>query len=251
MGSSPTPDGRTARLVLADDHDLVREGIHLVLDREPDLEVVGEASDGREAVEVCRRLEPDLILMDVRMPDMNGLEATRKIKAEQPSVSVLVVTTYENPDYLFEAMKAGAAGYVLKDASKEELVGAVRKVLDGESPLAQDLAVRLLQRLATEAPSPREQPDSNSTRNSSTQPARSPENQTPLPGMLTPRELEVVGLLAQGKSNPDIAGMLMISRATVKVHVERIIRKLGVSDRTQAVVRAIERGLISPQSGRR
>lgn len=248
MDSPPTPDGRAtpSRLVLADDHDLVREGLHLVLDREPDLEVIGEASNGREAVEVCLRLEPDLILMDVRMPDMDGLEATRTIKAEQPSVSVLVVTTYENPDYLFEAMKAGAAGYVLKDASKEELVGAVRKVLDGESPLAQDLAVRLLQRLATEAPSPHQQPDNNST-----QPSRSPENHPSLPGMLTPRELEVVGLLAQGKSNPDIAGMLMISRATVKVHVERIIRKLGVSDRTQAVVRAIERGLIPPQSGRR
>ena len=249
MGSSPTPDGRTARLVLADDHDLVREGIHLVLDREPDLEVVGEASDGREAVEVCRRLEPDLILMDVRMPDMNGLEATRKIKAEQPSVSVLVVTTYENPDYLFEAMKAGAAGYVLKDASKEELVGAVRKVLDGESPLAQDLAVRLLQRLAAEAPYPGQQPVHSSPQ--PVKPPGPPKHEAPLPGNLTPRETEVVGLLAQGKSNPDIAGMLTISRSTVKVHVERIIRKLGVSDRTQAVVRAIERGLISPQSGRR
>ena len=246
------PGGGTApaRLVLADDHDLVREGIHLVLDREPDLEVVGEASNGREAVEVCRKTDPDLVLMDVRMPDMDGLEATREIKATQPTVSVLVVTTYENPDYLFEAMKSGAAGYVLKDASKEELVGAVRKVLEGESPLAQDLAIRLLQRPATEAPLPdRQSADPPSQSPQPPQPSGLSRREVPLPGKLTPRELEIVGLLAQGRSNRDIAGILMISRATVKVHVERIIRKLGVSDRTQAVVRAIERGMISPQSG--
>ena len=244
MGSDPGERTGPARLVLADDHDLVREGLQLVLSREPDLEVVGEASDGREAVAVCRKLDPDLVLMDVRMPDMDGLEATRKIKAAQPSVSVLVVTTYENPDYLFEAMKAGAAGYVLKDASKEELVGAVRNVLDGESSLDRDLAARLLQRLASESPLP----------GGTSQPAESPEQPeraAPVPSGLTPRELEVLAHLAQGESNPDIAGVLVISRATVKVHVERIIRKLGVSDRTQAVVRAIEMGVISPEIGRR
>ena len=244
MGSDP--GGRTgpARLVLADDHDLVREGLQLVLSRQPDLEVVGEASDGRKAVEVCRKLEPDLVLMDVRMPDMDGLEATRKIKAEQPSVSVLIVTTYENPDYLFEAMKAGAAGYVLKDASKEELVGAVRNVLDGESSLDRDLAARLLHRLARESPPPGDP-------SHPTEAPGQPERATPDASGLTPRELEVLALLAQGKSNPDVAGVLVISRATAKVHVERIIRKLGVSDRTQAVVRAIEMGLISPENNRR
>lgn len=238
MGSEPRAGGRTrpARLVLADDHDLVRDGLGLVLSREPDLEVVGEASDGREAVEVCRRLAPDMVLMDIRMPDMDGLEATRRIKAEQPSVSVLIVTTYENLDYLFEAVKAGAAGYVLKDASKEDLVDAVRRVLDGDSPFNSDLSARLLQRLTTENPLPAEAPSDNSSTDSAA-----------VTSNLTPREREVLGLLAQGKSNPDIAAEFVISRATVKVHVERIIRKLGVSDRTQAVVRAIELGLISPK----
>jgi len=240
VGSEPRAGGRTrpARLVLADDHDLVRDGLGLVLSREPDLEVVGEASDGREAVEVCRRLAPDMVLMDIRMPDMDGLEATRRIKAEQPSVSVLIVTTYENLDYLFEAVKAGAAGYVLKDASKEDLVDAVRRVLDGDSPFNSDLSARLLQRLTTESPLPAEAPSG----------SKAP---APVTSNLTPREMEVLGLLAQGKSNPDIAAEFVISRATVKVHVERIIRKLGVSDRTQAVVRAIELGLISPKIRRR
>ena len=226
--------GRVARLVLADDHDLVRDGLNLVLSREPDLEVVGEASDGLEAVSVCRRLAPDMVLMDIRMPDMDGLEATRRIKAEQPSVSVLMVTTYDDPDYLFEAVKAGAAGYVLKDATKEELVGAVRRVIEGDSPFDGNLAARLLQRLATESPPAAEAPSGL-------------EGSAPVTSNLTPREMQVLGLLAQGKSNPDIAADFVISRATVKVHVERIIRKLGVSDRTQAVVRAIELGLISPE----
>jgi DNA-binding NarL/FixJ family response regulator len=145
-------------------------------------------------------------------------------------------------------MKAGAAGYVLKDASKAELVGAVRKVLEGESPLAQDVAARLLHRLAAESPAP-DRPSQ-----SVEQPVRQPVRPEPVAtgaGDLTPREMDVLGLLAHGKSNPDIAGELVISRATVKVHVERIIRKLGVSDRTQAVVRAIERGMIYPEIGRR
>ena len=244
MASGPT------RLVLADDHDLVRDGLHLVLSREPDLEVVGEASDGREAVEICRRLAPDMVLMDIRMPDMDGLEATRRIKAEQPSVSVLIVTTYENPDYLFEAVKAGAAGYVLKDAAKKELVSAVRKILDGESSLDRDLAARLLQRLASESPL-HDRRSHHDRRSRTTEPPTQQKRVVPVTSNLTPREMEVLGLLAQGKSNPDIAAQFVISRATVKVHVERIIRKLGVSDRTQAVVRAIEMGVITPEIGRR
>ena len=138
-----------ARLLLADDHDLVRDGFHRMLDREPDMHVVGEATNGPETVELCRDLRPDLVLMDVRMPEMDGIEATRTIKAEQPEVSILVVTLYEDPDYLLEALKAGAAGYLLKDASKSQLLNAVRRVLAGESPLNQELAARLIQRLTS------------------------------------------------------------------------------------------------------
>jgi DNA-binding NarL/FixJ family response regulator len=129
-----TTRSKPARILIADDHDLVRGGYQLMLDREPDLEVVGEASNGREAVELCQKLLPDLVLMDVRMPEMDGIEATRKIKSELPTISVLVVTTYDNPDYLFEAVEAGAAGYVLKDAPRRQLLDAVRRTLSGESP---------------------------------------------------------------------------------------------------------------------
>jgi len=230
LGERPEP----ARLLLADDHDLVRDGFHRMLGREPDLEVVGEASNGREAVELCRSLRPDLVLMDVRMPEMDGLEATRTIKAERPEVSVLVVSTHENPDYLFEALKAGAAGYVLKDAPKRRLVDAVRRVLNGESPLNQELAARLIQRLAKEMAARPAQPA----------PTTHPPTAKPPTAELTPRELEVLEFLARGWTNPQVAQALYISRGTAKVHVERIIRKLGVSDRTQAVVRALELGLI-------
>ncbi len=136
------------RILITDDHDLVRDGYQRMLAREEGLEVVGEAANGREAVELCRKLRPDLILMDVRMPEMDGLEATRRIKAEFPTTGVLVVTTYDNPDYLFEAIEAGAAGYVLKDAPKQQLVNAVRRTLNGESPLNQELAARLIRGLS-------------------------------------------------------------------------------------------------------
>src|SRR3712207_3943557 len=128
-------DGPPARVLIADDHDLVREGLLAVLEGEPDLEVVGEAKNGREALEMCRQVRPDLILMDVRMPEMDGLAATRAIKEELPTTSVVMVTMHENPDYLLEAIRAGAAGYILKDAEGERLVGAVRRTLNGESPL--------------------------------------------------------------------------------------------------------------------
>src|SRR5918997_4083424 len=140
----------TARLVLADDHDLVREGIRAVLEGEPDLEVVGEASNGREAVEVCKQLRPDLVLMDVRMPEMDGLAATRAVKAELPETSVVMVTMHESPDYLLEAIAAGAAGYILKDAAGERLVEAVRRTLEGDAPLNEGLAMQLLKRLSDE-----------------------------------------------------------------------------------------------------
>jgi DNA-binding NarL/FixJ family response regulator len=231
-----------ARVLIADDHDLVRDGYKLMLERKEDLEVVGEASNGRDAVELCRKLRPDLVLMDVRMPEMDGLEATRKIKSELPTTSVLVITTYDNPDYLFEAIEAGAAGYVLKDAPKRQLLDAVRRTLSGESPLNQELAMQLISRFAREARKPgdpAEPPDIPKHRGTATQPHEA----------LTPRELEIVQLLAQGKSNPQIAQELVISRLTAKTHVERIIRKLGVSDRTQAALRAIQLGLVTPETG--
>jgi DNA-binding NarL/FixJ family response regulator len=226
----------TKRLVLADDHHLLRRGFRSLLSGEPGLEVVGEASTGLEAIELCRRLAPDLVLMDVRMPEMDGITATRRIKHDQPGVSVLMVTMHENPDYLLEALDAGAAGYVLKDAPAERLINAVRRTLDGESPLNQELATRLLRQLALEKqhelhPSPSGHPE-------------------PEDGTLTPREKEVLGLLTTGQTNQQIAQTLTISKRTAKVHVARIIRKLGVSDRTQAAVRAIELGLTSLEAKR-
>ena len=237
-----TRPGPPARVLIADDHILVRDGYKLMLDREEDLEVVGEASNGREAVELCRKLRPDLVLMDVRMPEMDGLEATRAIKGESPTTSVLVVTTYDNPDYLFEAVEAGAAGYVLKDAPKIQLLNAVRRTLGGESPLNQELALQLISRFTREAPKPYE--------TESAPPAGLQRRGAGAPALeaLTPRELEVLKLLVHGKSNPQIAQELVISRLTAKTHVERIIRKLEVSDRTQAAIRAIELGLVTPET---
>ncbi len=218
-----------ARVLIADDHALVREGLRAVLEGEGGVEVVGEAGDGLRAVEACRELRPDVVLMDVRMPGVDGLEATRRIKAEMPGVSVVMVTMHENPDYLLEAVRAGAAGYVLKDASGERIAGAVRRTLAGDSPLEQGLTMRLLERLAgregtgatgSEAAAPRE-----------------------LPEGITPREAEVLGLMSRGLTNPQIGAELGISRGTAKVHVQNIIAKLGVSDRTQAAVRAVELGI--------
>jgi two-component system response regulator DegU len=188
-------------------------------------------------------LKPDLVLMDVRMPQMDGLEATLTIKAEQPEISVLVITTYENPDYLLEAVKAGATGYVLKDAPNQRVLSAMRRALEGESPVNQELATKLIERLASEA-SHHAEPPSPSAPEREEREERGEVPALPLLDELTPRELEVLGLVAQGKTNQEIAKSLFISGATAKVHVQRIIRKLRVSDRTQAVVRAFELGLV-------
>jgi DNA-binding NarL/FixJ family response regulator len=225
---------QTRRLILVDDHHLLRRGFRSLLSNEPGLEVVGEASNGLEAIEICQRLEPDLVLMDVRMPEMDGITATRRIKREQPGVGVLMVTMHENPDYLLEALDAGAAGYVLKDAPADRLISAVHRTLNGESPLNQELATRLLRRLAEEK-----------QQKLYTSPSK---RRDPLSEALTPRETEVLALLTTGQTNQQIAQTLTISKGTAKVHVERIIRKLGVSDRTQAAVRAIEQGLTSPDT---
>ena len=166
---------------------------------------------------------------------MDGLEATRAIKRKHPEVGVLVVTMHDNPDYMFEAIKGGAAGYVLKDAPRDELIAAVRRALDGELPMDQDLAARLLRRLADEA------------RESAREPARNPTRPPFEPELsLTPRELEVLELLAQGQTNGGIARSLVVSTSTVRTHVKRVIAKLGVSDRTQAAVRAFELGIVTP-----
>ena len=228
------------RIIIADDHALVRGGMRMMLEDEPGLEVIGEAVNGREALELCRRLRPDLVLMDVRMPEMDGLRATHAIKQEHPSISILMVTMHENPDYLLEAINAGAAGYVLKGAPGERLISAIRRTIEGESPLNQELAAQLLRRLANQRGhgEKQEQP-----------PPQPQRRQEPLSEALTPRETEVLNLVAQGQSNPEIARTLTISKSTAKVHVERIIRKLNVSDRTQAAVRAIELGLLSSEPG--
>jgi NarL family two-component system response regulator LiaR len=232
-GAEARGGGPPARLLIADDHDLVREGLLAVLEGEPDLVVVGEAKNGKEALEMCRQVRPDLVLMDVRMPEMDGLAATRAIKEELPTTSVVMVTMHENPDYLLEAIRAGAAGYILKDAAGERLVEAVRRTLEGEVPLNEGLAMRLLQRLAGEE-------------EGSSLGEASKQRPAPLPKGITPREAEVLRLLAQGRTNPQIAQDLTVSRGTVKIHVQNIIAKLGVSDRTQAAVRAIELGIFDP-----
>ena len=221
------------RIVIVDDHQLVREGLRDLLEDALDIEVVGEAANGQEALLLCSRLKPDLVLMDVRMPEMDGLVATREIKQRYPEISVMMVTMHENPDYLLEALKAGAAGYVLKDGLRQEVVTAVRRVREGESSLDPELAARLLRRLATEGGGSMEAPPADGS----------------LTHALTPRELEVLGLVQRGRSNREVAEELFISRGTVKRHVENIMAKLGVSDRTQAVVKALQLGILEFSEG--
>ena len=222
------------RLLIADDHALVREGMRAMLASEQNLEVVGEAENGREALELCRELRPDLILMDVRMPEMDGLAATREIKGEYPETRILILTTHESPEYLMDAIRAGAAGYVLKDASKQRLLDAVRRAISGESPLNQELAMQAIQRL-TDGTRPHAEPLPES--------AEKRQEET-LVDPLTDREIEVLRLLALGKTNRQVAKELLVSLSTVKTHVQHLSIKLGVSDRTQAAVRAAELGLL-------
>jgi DNA-binding NarL/FixJ family response regulator len=225
------------RMLIAEDHALVRQGIKGMVASEPDLEVVAEAENGQEALELCREYEPDLVLMDVRMPQMDGLEATRAIKAQFPTTSVLMVTSQENPDYLLDAVRAGAAGYVLKEATKDELLDSVRRVLNGEPMLDQGLAMRLLRRVADETGEQTESPP---------EPPRKRQESLPesAAGSLSPREIEVLKLLALGKTNREIGQTIMVSLSSVKTYMRRIMDKLRVSDRTQAAVRAVELGLL-------
>jgi len=213
------------RILIADDQELVRTGFRVVLDAEPDLEVVGEAGDGIEALEASATLQPDVVLMDIRMPNLDGIEATRRIAATNGSPRVLILTTFDLDDYVYEALRAGASGFLLKDARAEELRHAVRTVAAGDALLSPAITRRLIES-HTRRPPP------------STQPASLAE--------LTPRELEVLRLVARGLSNADIAREFVVSEATVKTHVARIFSKLDLHDRAQAVVLAYESGLVQP-----
>jgi DNA-binding NarL/FixJ family response regulator len=216
----------TVRVVIADDQGMVRSGFTTLLNSEPDIEVIGEAVNGAEAVSRAAALRPDVILMDVRMPVLDGLQATRQISAMIDPPKVLVLTTFDLDDYVYQALRWGASGFLLKDASAEELANAVRVVASGDALLAPGVTRRLIAEFARlgapRGPSRRQLDD------------------------LTERETEVLALVARGMSNAEIAGRLVVAEQTIKTHVSRILMKLGLRDRTQAVVLAYETGLVQP-----
>ena len=235
-GSGSSHRGHTIfRIVIADDHPLYREALKGLLEEHPDFEVVGEGKDGMEALELCQRLRPEVVLMDARMPEMDGLEATRAIKRELPGTLVLVITALEDPNHLSEALKAGAGGYILKTSGCSEISDAICKAVRGEVPLNQGISAQLLHKLLLNGEAA----------------ARTFEEhpRAPLLEELSQREVEVLQLLARGRTNQDIARSLLISVSTVKKHVHRILSKLGVTDRVQAAVKAIELGLLGDQNG--
>ncbi len=203
------------RLIIADDHPVVRTGLQGMLAGQLDLEVAGEATTGREAVDLVRELHPDVVLMDLRMPEMDGVAAISEVKALQPEVHVLVLTTYDTDADILRAIEAGATGYLLKDAPREELFRAIRAAAQGEAVLAPGVAARLMDRM-----------------------------RAPAEEALTAREIEVLSLVAQGTSNKEIARQLHISEATVKTHLVHVYSKLGVADRTAAVTTALQRGIL-------
>jgi DNA-binding NarL/FixJ family response regulator len=229
-----------ARLLVVDNHDLIRIGIKTVLGRDTSLEVVGEAKDGQEAIIRCRELRPDLVLMDVSTADMDGIEATRAIKAEFPKTSVLTLTAHADHRLLLEAVKAGAAGYIIKGCNPDHLVDAVKRILGGGTPLDQELAMQLIRDLVGG------QTQQQGARASDVL-SEEPRRPALPPHPLTNRELEVLRLLAQGRTNRAIAKELLVSVGTVKAYVQRIIAKLEVSDRTQAAVKATELGILSAE----
>ena len=218
-------DGGAPRVVIADDQTLVRGGFRLILGS-AGIPVVAEAADGREAIAATLRHQPDVVLMDIRMPEMDGLEATRRIAAARSDVRIIILTTFDLDQYVYAALAAGASGFLLKDVSPEHLIAAVRLVRCGDALLAPSITRRLVERFAPRSPGPAG---------------------TGL-SALTPRELEVLGLIARGLSNAELAAALTLSEATVKTHVARILGKLQLRDRVQAVVLAYETGLVSPGS---
>ncbi|WP_265532696.1 response regulator [Pseudomonas saponiphila] len=214
------------RLVLADDHEVTRTGFVALLAGNPEFEVVGQARDGEEALALCEQLRPDIAILDIRMPRLNGLGAARLLQQRQPEVKVVIFTMDDSPDHLEAAMTAGAVGYLLKDASRDEVIGALQRVAQGEEALNSAVSARLLRRM-TERGS----------------------GQLPQAQALTARERQVLGLVAGGFSNREIGEKLGITTGTAKAHVERVIGKLGASDRTQAAVRGIALGLVAQPNG--
>lgn len=208
------------KILIVDDHPVVREGIGSMLKKEADFKVVGEASNGLEAVEKARELGPDVVLMDLRMPEMDGVEAISRIKAERPEVKFIILTTYSDDEYIFKGIAAGARAYLLKDAPREELFKAIRMVSRGESLIQPVVASRVLDKLAELS------------------------RKTPAGDTLSDREIEVLRLMAGGESNKDIADHLSITQSTVKTHITSIFQKLNVTTRTEAVTNALKKGII-------
>ena len=213
----------TTRVLVVDDQELVRTGFRMILDAEDDIDVVGEAGDGLEAVEAARRLRPDVVLMDIRMPNLDGLEATRRLADE---IKIIILTTFDLDEYVYDALRAGASGFLLKDTPADDLADAVRVVAGGDALLAPSITRRLIDEFAARP-----------------EPNRPPPGEV---GTLTDRELEVLRLMARGLSNAEIAEELYVSETTVKTHVGRVLMKLQLRDRVQAVVLAYETGLIQP-----
>ncbi|GAA2323731.1 MULTISPECIES: response regulator [Streptomyces] len=222
----------TIKVIIVDDQAMVRAGFAALLAAQSDIDVVGEAPDGREGVEVSRRAHPDVVLMDVRMPEMDGLEAARQLLDPPRGVThrpkVLMLTTFDVDDYVYEALRAGASGFLLKDAPPADLISAVRVVAAGEALLAPSVTRRLIADFARQRPAPRR--DGPALRRSG----------------LTPRETEVLELIARGLSNQEIAESLVLAEQTVKTHIGRVLAKLGLRDRAQAVIFAYESGLVTP-----
>ena len=225
-----TATSSTVRIVVADDQQVVRVGFASLLDTQPDFTVLGTASDGAEAVRICRDLGPDVVLMDVRMPGMDGIEATRQLaRSGAGGPRILVLTTFDLDEYVYDALRAGASGFLLKDVTAERLFDAVRVIAAGDALLAPAVTRRLISEFALLRPKPDAPP-------------------TAALAALTPRETEVLRLVAEGLSNQEIAGRLVVTEETVKTHVSRVLSKLDLRDRTQAVVTAYESGLVVPRS---